>query len=117
MTSLSRFLLGVALFLTAPFVSAQQGDLSRSNTSAHSFTPRRTPSLPISYDSALNAQGFPSPLVKAEIAGHEALFIVDSGASVNVLADWYAKVAEIPAGEAGSTATGATAIVVRAGKG
>jgi hypothetical protein len=44
--------------------------------------------------------------VKARIAGHEALFIVDSGASVNVLAVWYAKVAKIPKTTATGAATG-----------
>ena len=44
--------------------------------------------------------------MKARIAGHEALFIFDSGASVNVLADWYANVAKIPTTTAAGTATG-----------
>jgi hypothetical protein len=55
----------------------------------------------------LAAKGFPSPLAKARIAAHEALFIIDSGASVNVLADWYAKVAKIPTTTATGAATGA----------
>lgn len=45
-------------------------------------------------------------MVKARIAGHEAMFIIDSGASVNVLADWYARLAEIPTTTATGTATG-----------
>ena len=61
-------------------------------------------SLPIFYDPVLAAQGFPNPLVKARIAGHEAIFIVDSGASVNVFADWYVDVAGIPAVRSDSTA-------------
>ena len=60
--------------------------------------------VPIFYDPALAAQGFPNPLVKARIAGHEAIFIVDSGASVNVFADWYVDVAAIPAVRSDSTA-------------
>jgi Aspartyl protease len=52
--------------------------------------------LPIFYDPALAVQGFPNPLVKARIAGHEAIFIVDSGASANVFADWYVEIAGIP---------------------
>jgi hypothetical protein len=52
-------------------------------------------SLPIFYDPALAAQGFPNPLVKARMAGHEAVFIIDTGASTSVLADWYAEVAGI----------------------
>jgi hypothetical protein len=63
-------------------------------------------SLPIFYDAALVAKGFPSPLVKARIAGHEALFIIDTGASVNVLADWYARLAEVPTTTTAGTATG-----------
>ena len=54
----------LALFALAPPLSAQESARS----------------LPIFYDSALAAQGFPNPLVKARIAGHEAIFIVDSGA-------------------------------------
>jgi len=53
--------------------------------------------LPVFYDHALAAQGFPNPLVRASIAGHETLFIVDTGASASVLADWYVEVAGIPA--------------------
>jgi hypothetical protein len=60
--------------------------------------------LPIFYDPALAAQGFPNPLVKARIAGHEAIFIVDSGASANVFADWYVEVARIPAVRSDSAA-------------
>ncbi|MFZ0551014.1 MAG: aspartyl protease family protein [Steroidobacteraceae bacterium] len=62
--------------------------------------------MPIFYDHALAAQGFPNPLVKARIAGHEAIFIVDTGAAANVLADWYVKVARIPSAKTDSTAVG-----------
>jgi hypothetical protein len=34
--------------------------------------------------------------VKARIAGREAIFIIDTGASVNLLAAWYVKAAKIP---------------------
>ena len=78
----------LALFALAPPLSAQESARS----------------LPIFYDSALAAQGFPNPLVKARIAGHEAIFIVDSGASVNVFADWYVDVAGIPAVRSDSAA-------------
>jgi hypothetical protein len=64
--------------------------------------------LPIFYDQALAAQGFPNPLVKARIAGHEAVFIVDSGASVHMLADWYAEAAGIPAEKIATVVTGAS---------
>jgi aspartyl protease len=108
MTSLFRLLCAVAVgcFITAPHVSARQGDRTPSNITAPSRAPKRVRSLPVFYDPGLAAQGFPSPLMKAEIAGHEALFIIDSGASANVLADWYAEVAQIPADETGSIAKG-----------
>jgi Aspartyl protease len=87
-----------ALLITSLAVSALQTERSPTKSAQAS--------LPIFYDPALAAKGFPSPLVKARIAGHEALFIVDSGASVNVLADWYAKVAKIPTTTATGKATG-----------
>jgi hypothetical protein len=62
--------------------------------------------LPIFYDHALAEQGFPNPLVKARIAGHEAIFIVDSGASVNTLADWYVEAAGIAAAKTDTVVTG-----------
>lgn len=90
----------VTFLITAMLVMAQKADGVPLNA-------KLTQSLPVFYDSALAAKGFPSPLVKARIGGHEALFIIDSGASVNVLANWYAKVAEIPTWtETGSTARG-----------
>jgi Aspartyl protease len=45
-------------------------------------------------------------LVKARIAGHEAIFIIDSGASANVLADWYVEVAGISSARTDSTVEG-----------
>ena len=88
------------VLITALPVNAQQANQTGTNATAQT-------SLPIFYDPALAAKGFPSPLVKARIAGHEGLFIIDSGASVNVLADWYAKVAKIRTGtDTNSTATG-----------
>lgn len=78
----------LTLFALAPPLSAQESARS----------------LPIFYDPALAAQGFPNPLVKARIAGHEAIFIVDSGASANVFADWYVEVAGIPAVRSDSAA-------------
>lgn len=86
-----------ALFGSAPPVSAQESARASPAAPAHSYASTSTRSLPIFYDRALAAQGFPNPLVKARIAGHEAIFVVDSGASVDVLADWYVKVAGIPA--------------------
>jgi hypothetical protein len=92
------------LMTTVP-VSGQQTKRAPTNAAADSSAPM-SQSLPIFYDAALVAKGFPSPLVKARIAGHEALFIVDSGASVNVLAEWYARLAEVPTTTAAGPATG-----------
>ena len=97
----------VTLFGSALVVSAQESPRASSAATAHSYAPTSTPrSLPIFYDHALAAQGFPSPLIKARIAGHEATFIVDTGAAANVLADWYVEVAGIPSAKADSTAVG-----------
>ncbi len=52
--------------------------------------------MPIFYDPALAANGFPNPLVKARIAGHEANFILDTGSTRNFLAAWFTKAANIP---------------------
>jgi hypothetical protein len=84
----SLYAAAMTFFLSVPTVGAQENARS----------------LPIFYDPALAAQGFPNPLVKARIAGHEAIFIVDSGASVNVFADWYVVVAGIPAVKSDSAA-------------
>jgi hypothetical protein len=91
----------VTFFGVAPSVGSQESD--RASPPAHSAS---TLSLPIFYDQALAAKGFPNPLVKARIAGHEAIFIVDTGASTHVLADWYVEVAGIPSAETDSTAQG-----------
>jgi hypothetical protein len=111
-----RLFAAAAAFLINPLaVSAQQTERTPTNATARSSAAKGP--LPIFYDAALAAKGFPSPLVKARIAGREALFIIDSGASVNVLADWYARLAEVPTTTAAGTATGSggkTAAVRRA---
>jgi hypothetical protein len=96
----------VTFFGSTPTAGAQENARASSSATAHSDAPTNTRSLPIFYDQALSAQGFPSPLVKARIAGHEAIFIVDSGASANVLADWYVEAAGIPSATTDSTAAG-----------
>jgi hypothetical protein len=101
---LSAVAAAAAFFITPIAVSAQQTARTPTNPTAHLSGAERP--LPIFYDAALAAKGFPSPLVKARIAGHEALFIIDSGASVNVMADWYARLAKIPITTAAGTATG-----------
>jgi len=100
---------GVTLLGIAPSsVGAQEGTQALSPATGHSDAPVTTRSLPIFYDQALAMKGFPNPLVKAQIARHEAIFIVDSGASVSILADWYVKAAGIPANKTGSVVTGAS---------
>lgn len=96
----------VTLFGSA--LSAQETARESSATAAHSDVPASTRALPIFYDHALAAQGFPNPLLKARIAGHEVIFIVDSGASVSTLADWYVKAAGIPANKISTVVTGAS---------
>lgn len=70
------------------------------------MTRATTRTLPIFYDSAMTAKGFPSPLLRVRIAGHEAMFPVDSGASTHVLADWFVRTAGIPSSETNSTVKG-----------
>jgi predicted aspartyl protease len=66
------------------------------------------PSVPLHYDVALAAAGFPNPLVRATINGQKAIFIVDTGASVNTLATWFAKAASLPVSETSATVRGST---------
>jgi predicted aspartyl protease len=102
----------VAFFGSAHPVSGQETARGASRATAPSNAPTGSPSLPVFYDPALAAQGFPNPLVKARVSGHEATFIVDSGAGTNVLADWYVEAASIPSAESDSTARGSSGKVV-----
>lgn len=78
-----------ALLLIDPPASAQKVDSA--------FLSAKTiQSLPVFYDPALAANGFPNPFLKARIAGQEAIFILDTGSNRNFLADWYVRVAKIP---------------------
>ena len=76
-------------------VTAHEVVRASSAATAKSDAATGTGSLPVFYDRALAAQGFPNPLVKARIGGHEGIFIVDTGGA-NVLAKWYADAAGIP---------------------
>jgi hypothetical protein len=107
MNSISPVILGAALLCTS--IAGAKGsadDRAQASPDSAASNVKGTLSLPVFYDPALLAKGFPSPLAKARIAGHEVLFIVDSGASVNVLAAWYARLIEIPTTAAAGTATG-----------
>jgi aspartyl protease len=64
--------------------------------------------LPVFFDSTMAAEGFPSPLLRVRIGEHEATFLVDSGASTHVLADWFVKAASITSSETDSTVQGSS---------
>lgn len=59
--------------------------------------------FPIRYVDSLVSSGFASPVVEMEIAGRTGLFLVDSGASVTVLAKWFAEEASVKSGVQGKT--------------
>lgn len=96
----------VMLFVCTSTTIPQESSRASSAATEQSSASTSSRSLPLFYAPALAAQGFPNPLVKARIAGHEAIFIVDSGASANVLADWYVEAAGIPTVKTDSTARG-----------
>jgi hypothetical protein len=89
------------LLMAIPSISQEVSRQTR-----NSIDPDPKLSVPIFYDSALSAQGFLSPLVKLRIGRQEALFIIDTGASVNTLADWLAEVARLPNEASNSTTKG-----------
>jgi Aspartyl protease len=64
--------------------------------------------IPLHYDSELVKQGFPSPLVILRIGDHEAAFIIDTGASVNTFAAWFAEEAGVSIRDSTATAMGST---------
>jgi len=69
----------------------------------------RADSIPLHYDPNLVARGFPSPVVRVSIPGQApAQFLIDTGASVHTLAEWFVKSANIPADLAKGTARGST---------
>ncbi len=86
----------VIFFVGSRSGSAQEGEGVHLVASGNPHASSHTQSLPIFYDHALASKGFPNPFVRARIAGQEAIFIIDTGASVNLLAAWYVKAARIP---------------------
>lgn len=92
-----RRLVAAALVTTASIVSAQPTNQS----------------IPIYYDRNLRVAGFPSPVVRATIAGHTGLFLIDTGAGVHTLADWFVNTAKISTSPVASTVTGSTGNVSR----
>jgi hypothetical protein len=99
---------GLAILITVPSLSPQIAHLTSFKERRRSAPPQNALSLPIFYDQELKAKGFPSPLIRVRIAGHEALFIVDSGTGVNTLADWFAEQAGIAIEATTSRAQGFT---------
>jgi predicted aspartyl protease len=66
-------------------------------------------SIPLRYDAALTAQGFPSPVVQVALRGKSpAWFLIDTGASLHTLAAWFVEAADIKAESAEGTARGST---------
>jgi hypothetical protein len=69
----------------------------------------RAGSIPLHYDSTLEARGFPSPIVRVELRGQPpARFLIDTGASIHTLAAWYVKAAGIQAAASAGSARGST---------
>jgi hypothetical protein len=65
-------------------------------------------SVPLHYDRELVKKGFPSPLVRLRIGDREAVFIIDTGASVNTLAAWFAREAGLDVRDSIATTHGST---------
>jgi hypothetical protein len=64
--------------------------------------------IPIQYDAALTAAGFPSAVAHVNIRGQSAWLIIDTGAGVNTLASWFVDRAGIVSSVAESGATDST---------
>src|SRR5882724_13302420 len=64
--------------------------------------------IDLKYDSALAAAGFPSPVISVSVQGHAAWLLVDTGAGVYTLAQWFAAAVGIASHEAKGTAQGTT---------
>jgi Aspartyl protease len=64
--------------------------------------------IDLKYDSALAAAGFPSPVIRVSVQGHAAWLLVDTGAGVHTLAQWFVAAAGIASREAKGTAQGTT---------
>lgn len=60
--------------------------------------------LPLRYEQKLISQGFPSPVIELFIHGQKGLFLVDTGASIHVVSDWFAKQAKIKSAAHGTVA-------------
>jgi Aspartyl protease len=104
-----------ALLWTCAVTLIDPSGVSAGESSAHApaLTARSTldesvRTLPVFYDSTMTAKGFPSPFLRVRIGEHEATFLVDSGASTHVFADWFVKAAGIPSLETDSTVQGSS---------
>jgi hypothetical protein len=70
--------------------------------------------IPLSFNSELAAQGFPSPLLRATVNGQVVWFLVDTGASLPTLATWFVAAVHFPTRPSKLMLVGATGATTRA---
>jgi hypothetical protein len=68
----------------------------------------RVKAFNLRYDSTLASAGFPSPLLRGSVNGHDVWFLVDTGAGVHTLARWLVAAAGMRTRATGDTAQGTT---------
>ena len=64
--------------------------------------------ISLRYDPKLEALGFHSPILEASVAGQDAFFLIDTGASVHTFARWFAEAAGLDLQTTDSTVSGST---------
>src|SRR5215471_11432880 len=69
---------------------------------------RGSAEIRLQYDAKLVGLGFPSPLLRGNIRGHQVWFVIDTGASVHTLASWFVTEAGVPARQTKATTKGST---------
>jgi hypothetical protein len=77
-------------------------------------TAKAADDIKLQYDPKLVSAGFPSPLLRGTIRGQSVWFLVDTGASVHVIANWFATATKMPTKQIASRARGATGGETRA---
>src|SRR5215471_7353666 len=77
-------------------------------------TAKAADDIKLQYDPQLVSAGFPSPLLRGTIRGQSVWFLVDTGASVHVIANWFATSVKIPTKQTSSRAKGSTGGEARA---
>jgi hypothetical protein len=58
--------------------------------------------IPLQYQPLLAAYGFTSPVVEVSVNGEIGLFLIDSGASIHVVSEWFSQKAKLQTGKSGS---------------